>query len=52
VAGPSLEIWPVRTHGRGTEEKLGEEGANRWAPSVSDGGVVTGWHAGSRVETG
>jgi hypothetical protein len=29
---------------------LGEEGADRRAPSVNDGGVVTGWQAGSRAE--
>jgi hypothetical protein len=25
---------------------LGEERADRWAPSVSDGGAVMGWQAG------
>jgi hypothetical protein len=52
VAGPSPGIWPARTHGRGAEEKLGDEGADRRAPSVSDGVTVTGWQAGSHVEMG
>jgi hypothetical protein len=37
--------WPVRTRGRGAKGIWGEEGADRWAPSVSDGDVVTGWQA-------
>jgi hypothetical protein len=31
-------------------EDLGEDDPDRWAPSVSDGGAVTGWQAGSRAE--
>jgi hypothetical protein len=31
---------------------LGEEGADMLAPSVNDGGVVTGWQAGSCAEMG
>jgi hypothetical protein len=30
-------------------EDLGEDDPNRWVPSVSDGGMVTGWQ---RVEMG
>jgi hypothetical protein len=50
VVGPSSGIWPARTHRRRGEEKLGEEGADRRAPSVSDGGALTGWQAGSHTE--
>jgi hypothetical protein len=50
VVGPSSGIWPVRTHRRRGEEKLGEERADRRAPSVSDGGALTGWQAGSHTE--
>jgi hypothetical protein len=35
-----------------TDEDLGEDGPDRWALSVSDGDVVTGWQAGSRMEIG
>jgi hypothetical protein len=31
---------------------MGEDGPDMWAPSVSDGGVVTGWLAGSCTEMG
>jgi hypothetical protein len=31
---------------------LGEERADRWAPSVSDSGAVTRWQAGSHMEMG
>jgi hypothetical protein len=33
-------------------EDLEEDGPDRWAPSVSDGGSVTGWQASSRAEMG
>jgi hypothetical protein len=33
-------------------EDLGEERADRRDPSISDGGAVTGWQAGSRAEMG
>jgi hypothetical protein len=52
VVGPSHGIWPARTRGRGAEEKLGQEGADRRAPSVSDGGTVIGWQAGSHAKMG
>jgi hypothetical protein len=38
--------------GEQRREDLGEERAGRRAPSVSDGGAVTGWQAGSREEMG
>jgi hypothetical protein len=31
---------------RAAGEDFGEDGPDRWAPSVSDGGVGTGWQAG------
>jgi hypothetical protein len=31
---------------------LGEESTDRWAPSVSDGGVIMGWQASSHAEMG
>jgi hypothetical protein len=52
-AGVVTGGWPVAgnlARGREEEEKLGEEGADRWVPSVSDGGAVTGWQAGSCTE--
>jgi hypothetical protein len=36
-----MGIWPARTHGREAWEDLGEDGADRRASSISDGGVVT-----------
>jgi hypothetical protein len=33
-------------------EDLGEDGPDRWAPSVSDGGMVMGWQIDSRAEMG
>jgi hypothetical protein len=38
--------------GKQRREDLGEERADRQAPSVSDDGVVMGWQAGSHVEMG
>jgi hypothetical protein len=31
---------------------LGEDGPDRWAPSVSNSNAVTGWQAGSCAERG
>jgi hypothetical protein len=52
--------WPVRRRqfgrcchaGEQRREDLGEEGAGRRAPSVSDGGAVTGWQTGTHAEMG
>jgi hypothetical protein len=33
-------------------EDLGEDGPNRWDPSISNGGSVMGWQADSHVEMG
>jgi hypothetical protein len=37
---------------RAAGEDLGEDGPDTWAPSVRDGGTITGWQASSRVEMG
>jgi hypothetical protein len=37
---------------RAAGEDLGEDGPDRWAPSVSDGDAVMGWQAGSCAEMG
>jgi hypothetical protein len=37
---------------RAAGEDLGEDDPDRWVPSVSDGGVVMGWQAGSHEEMG
>jgi hypothetical protein len=37
---------------RAGEEDLGEDGPDRWAPSVNDGGVITGWQADSCAKMG
>jgi hypothetical protein len=47
-----MGILPVRARGRGAREDLGEDGADRWAPSISDGGAIMGWQAGSPAEMG
>jgi hypothetical protein len=51
VAGSTTRIWSVRTRRRGPGG-LGEDGPDRWAPSVSDGSTVMGWQAGSHTEMG
>jgi hypothetical protein len=43
VAGSTMGILLARARGRGAREDLGEDGADRWAPSISDGGAVMGW---------
>jgi hypothetical protein len=42
----------VATRREQRREDLGEEGAGRRAPSVSDGGAVTGWQTGTHAEMG
>jgi putative intracellular protease/amidase len=45
----ALDVWPARRrefrrrrHASAEQGGLGEDDPNRWAPSVSDGGTVTG----------
>jgi hypothetical protein len=42
VAGPSPAIWPALAPGRAEQGDLGKERADRWTPSVSDGGAGNG----------
>jgi hypothetical protein len=37
---------------RAAREDLGEDGPDRWAPSVGNGVFVTDWQAGSRAKMG
>jgi hypothetical protein len=41
-----------RGHAGAEQGGLGEDGPDMWVSSVSDGGAVMGWQAGSRVEMG
>jgi hypothetical protein len=41
-----------RGHAGAEQGGLGEDGPDRWAPSVSNGGTVTGWQAGVKMGRG
>jgi hypothetical protein len=42
VAGSTMGTRPAMTRWHGVWEELGQDGPDRWAPSVSDGGTVMG----------
>jgi hypothetical protein len=55
----ALNGWPTRRrefgqrgHEGAEQGGLGEDGPDRWVPSVSNGGAVTSWQADSRAEMG
>jgi hypothetical protein len=52
VDGSVMGNSPVTTRGIAAGVDLGEDGSCRRAPSISDGGVVTGWQTDSCAEMG